>query len=89
LSRDVTKNARDVGGEAAQRRDVLARDADRDRDADRRPNFQQLDVDARAGDLRAERVLQRLDEVNRVVLVVHLHQDLRVVELRLLRRRLG
>ena len=72
--------------EMPQRRDVLARDADRDGHADRRAGLELPHVDARARHRRAQRRLDLGHQVRRVVLVEHLDQHLRVVRLPLLGR---
>jgi hypothetical protein len=76
----------DLAGQLPQRGNVLAGDAHRDRDPHSASGLELAHVERRARHSRAQRLLQRADQVLRVVLVLHLDQDLRVVGLLLLRR---
>ena len=74
-----------LAGDLPQRVDVLSRDPDRDRDSDRLAGLELPDVDPGPRDPGGERRLDRADELLGEVLVRHLDDDLRVVDLLLLR----
>ena len=83
---DVAEDGLRSTREIPERLDVVAGDAYLERVVDRLSGLQLANVDQRARHLRRERALERSDEVGGVVIVRHLDDELRVVDLVLLRR---